>query len=236
MTSFTEEVVSKCVLEKTFICKVCNNDFKQNVVRDTKLKYISSDFDLHANYEPIEPLLYDVYVCPHCGYSATSMFFNKIPNVHIPKILQHITPRYTPRKFNKVLSYNDGIDRHKMALLTSMVRGAKPSELGYVCVKIAWLYRIVGNEEQYIAFANKAITELEKAYSEEYFPICEMKEATFEYLVASFMYAVGRYDDGYQWLGRVILSRNVNDRLKNKAFDLKELFQEKINTKSQNLR
>lgn len=227
----TEEIVNQCVLTKTFTCNVCDNDFTEQVVRTTKLKFISSDIDLHPNYEPLDPLLYDVIICPLCGYSAMTMFFNKVSEKQIPLIRNGITSKFKPRVYNKILSYEDAIDRYKLALITAMVRGAKKGEIGYICTKIAWLNRLRDNDKGYKEFAKKAVTELELAYQQEDFPICQMDESTFGYLISYFQYISEQYEDSLRWVGRVLTNRSISERLKDKSYELKALIQDKLKSR-----
>lgn len=197
----------------------------------TKLKFISSDADLHPNYEPMDPLLYDVLICPLCGYSAMTMFFNKFPDKQISLIRSGVTAKYQPRTFNQIMSYGEAIEKYKLALITAMVRGAKKGEMGYICTKIAWLYRLLGKEQSYKNFAHKAAVEFELAYQEEDFPICQMDEPTFGYLIAYFLFISERYDDSLKWTGKVVTNRNITSRLKERCIDLKSVILERIKTR-----
>lgn len=224
----TEDIFKQYVLGKTFTCNVCDNDFTGNIARMTKLKFISSDADLHPNYEPMDPLLYDVLICPLCGYSAMSMFFNKFPERQIPLIRMGVTTKFRPRNFNQIMSYEEAVEKYKLALITAMVRGAKKGEIGYICTKIAWLYRLLDKENSYKDFAHKAAVEFELAYQEEDFPICQMDETTLGYLIAYFLFISESYDESLRWIGRIVTNRNITNRLKERSLDLKSQIQERI--------
>jgi len=227
LTELNEETIKQYVLDKKFTCGVCGGEFTERVIRMQKLRFISSDDDLHPNYDPIDPLLYDVIICPLCGYCAIGMFFNKVSSKQKPLILNGITPKFRPHEWSKIITYKEAAEKHKLALVTAMVKGAKKSELGYICTKIAWLSRLNENETGYKEFAEKAIKEFELAYEQEDFPICQMDECTFGYLLAHLLYVTGRYDDAMRWLGRVITNRNVSSRVKERSLDLKNTIIEK---------
>ncbi|KAI4453648.1 Thioredoxin [Holotrichia oblita] len=143
----------------------------------TKLKFINSDIDLHPQYEPLDPLLYDVIICPFCGYSAISAFFNKISEKQIPLIRMGVTSKFKSRTFKKVITYQDAIEKYKLALITAMVISAKKGEIGAICNKIAWLSRLSDNDKLYKEFAEKAVSNFELAYQQEDFPIAQMDES-----------------------------------------------------------
>ncbi|MDR1689416.1 MAG: DUF2225 domain-containing protein [Clostridiales bacterium] len=227
----TEESVDKCVLHKSFICNVCGGEFKERIIRQTKLKFISSDTDLHPNFEPVDPLLYDVLVCPHCGYSALNMFFNKVTSKQAAVIKREITPKFAARNYSKVMTFAQALDKYMLALITAIIRGSKKGELGYICTKIAWVYRLMGKDERYKVFAAKAVTGFEAAYEQEDFPICQMDEATLGYLVAYFKFVEEKYDDSLKWVSRIITNRNSSERVKEKSRELKSVIQEKLRGK-----
>jgi uncharacterized protein (DUF2225 family) len=227
MIEITEENVKQYVLDKKMTCDVCGAEFTEQIARLQKLRFLSTDGDLHPNYDPMDPLLYDVVICPSCGYAAMSSYFGKVSSKQKEQIRQGVTPKFRPREWSKIMTYPEALDKYKLALVTAMVKEAKNSELGYICAKIAWLNRLTKNDEGYKEFAAKAITEFEKAYEEEDYPICGMDEPTLGYLLAYFDYVCDRYDEAMRWLGRAIPNRGISPRVKDKCIDLKALVQEK---------
>jgi hypothetical protein len=67
-----------------------------------------------------------------------------------------------------------------------------------------------------------------KARMEENFPICGMDEVTFDYLVAALAYKAEKYDVAMRMLSGVSSSREATDRVKNKAYDLKQMVSKKV--------
>jgi len=223
----TEEIVKQYVLDKKMTCEVCGSEFNEQIARTQKLRFLSSDADLHANFAGLDPILYDVINCPICGYAALSMFFNKVSSKQKELIRANVSMKYKHREWSRVMTYSEAIEKYKLALVTAMVKGAKNGELGYICTKIAWLYRLTDNEDSYKEYAKKAVTEFESAYEKEDFPICQMDETTLGYLMAYFHYVGESYDQCMRWLGRTIPNRNISPRVKDKCIDLKTMVQEK---------
>ena len=62
-----------------------------------------------------------------------------------------------------------------------------------------------------------------EAFSKESFPMCGMDEITVTYLIADLARRTGKYEESSRWISRVLTSRDANERIKNKARDIKEL-------------
>ncbi len=203
-------------------CAVCDKEFTVRLLKKSKLKLLSSDFDLKAHYSPEDPSIYDVYICPHCGYTATSIYFDKISEVSARLIKENITPKFKPKKYGDIYSVPDAIERYKLALLNAVVKKAKNSERAYLCMKIGWLYRAQGDESREKMFLASAAKGFEEAFSQEKAPICGFDENIIQYLVAAFNKIGGNNDVALKWLSKLILSRNISPKLKDRAITLKE--------------
>jgi hypothetical protein len=145
-------------------------------------------------------------------------------------------------------TYEYAVERYKLALYCTIQKVAEPSEIGYVCLKLAWLLQNMAdsmeqNPEEYKNATPEKIEEIRKqadtyevksygvmykARMEEDFPICGMDEITFDYLVAALAYKAEKYDIAMRMLSGVSSSREASDRVKNKAYDLKQMISAKM--------
>lgn len=129
-------------------CPVCENEFKSKAIKNGKTRRIGTDTDLMPIYEGPNPLFYDVHICPKCGYSALNQYFEKIKAEQINLIKSTITPRFKAREYPEVYDANIAIERYKLTLLNAVVKKAKSSEKAFICLKIAWMYRLTDNKEE----------------------------------------------------------------------------------------
>ena len=121
------------------------------------------------------------------------------------------------------MSYEGSLLRHKLALICAMKRNAKNSEKAYIFLKMAWLLR---GEQDELPKDNPKQMELKKeereciekayegflsAFSKEPFPMCGMDEISLRYIMA-----------------KVLTSKTAPQRLKDKAFDLKEEIKKEV--------
>lgn len=228
------------LFDKTFVCPVCDEEFHSRMIRTGKVKLLSADTDLRPKYQHVDCLKYDALVCPKCGYAALSRFFKFMLPAQARMIRENISANFKGLPATgSTYSYDDAIARHRLALLNAVVKKAKDSEKAYTCLKMAWLYRgkaeslpeDTENREAVIKelhaqeqeLLENAYTGFDSAFSKEAFPMCGMDEITVTYLVAELARRCGRYEEASRWISRVLTSRSANERIKNKAREIKEL-------------
>ena len=71
----------------------------------------------------------------------------------------------------------------------------------------------------------------EAAFGKEDFPMCGMDQYTMMYLLAELARRIGRTDEAKRYVSKVLVARDAQPRIKNKAFDLKEKLQGRGDTK-----
>lgn len=232
------------IFEKKIQCPVCDSEFKSKTVKTGKPRLIGSDSDLRPKYSGIDSIKYDAIVCPNCGYAALSRYFGYMTSAQAKLIEDNVSSQFRklPESGN-VFTYDEAINRHKLALFNAIVKKAHSSEKAYTCLKIAWLYR--GKRENLDmsrADAQAVKKECEQKEREmisnafegfvtsrasEEFPICGMDEATFDYLLADLAAKLGKYDISAKLASGVIVSRTANSKIKERARDLRDIIKNK---------
>ena len=227
------------ILDKTFTCPVCDKTFTSRVMKTGKAKLVSMDLDLRPRYVGVDATKYDVELCPHCKYAALTRYFTGMTAGQVHLIKEQITPKVKlqPHK-EDYYTYEEAMERYKIALVCAMVKKAKNSEKAYICLKSAWLLRgyreeleskqqlspqqreeLTGQEMEYLQNAFKGFVEAQKS---ERYPMCGMDEYTMDYLTAALAYEVGELDMASQCVSRLLASM-ANNRVKDKARDLKDM-------------
>ncbi|SET26501.1 DUF2225 domain-containing protein [[Clostridium] polysaccharolyticum] len=231
---------AEILFDKTYTCPVCDKEFKSKTVRTGKIKLISADTDLRPKYQLVDSLKYDAIVCPHCGYAALSRYFNYMTSTQARFIKEQISNNFKGiNQEGDIYTYDEAISRHKLALLSTIVKKSKQSEKAYTCLKLAWLCR--GKREslpedtenleevkkklmaEELEFLTKAYEGFLGAFSKEMFPMCGMDEHTTTYLVADLARRCGKFDESKRWLSKVLTARDAKERIKAKAREIKEL-------------
>lgn len=227
------------IFEKRVQCPVCDRDFRSKTVKTGKPRLIGSDPDLRPKYSGVDSIKYDVIACPHCGYAALSRFFSYMTSSQAKLIKENVTRTFKGIiESNGILTYDDAINRYKLALLNTVVKKGKSSEKAYTCLKMAWLYRGMAENldrslpnaekllEEYKAneleLTNNAFEGFMVSRTKEEYPICGMDEATYDYLLAILAQKLGQNDISLKLVSAIIVSRTANPKLKDKARDIRD--------------
>ena len=246
-----EEREQECLFDRVYKCPICDFSFKTKCVRTGHARLIDKDTDLRPIYEHIDVSKYDVIACDKCGYASLGRFWGKLATRQARAINSEIASSFTGIDTSEdkgIFSYEDAIVRYQLALVTTMVKHAKSSERAYTCLKYAWTLR--GYRKSLGATGDPANTEkikslyadeqecIQNAYegfvaalSKESFPIVGMDEMTMNYLLGDLARRLGKYEEALRFVAAVITSRTANQRIKDKALELKELIRE--NAKAQ---
>lgn len=227
------------ILDKTFTCPVCDKNFTSRIMKTGKAKLVSMDLDLRPRYVGVDATKYDVELCPHCGYAALTRYFTALTSNQIHLVKEQISNKVKLQQHTEdYYTYEEAMERYKMALICAVVKKAKNSEKAYICLKSAWLVRgykeelenkrqllpqqreeLDAQEQEYLQNAYKGFVEAQKS---ERYPMCGMDEYTMDYLMAALAYEVGEMDTASLCVSRLLASM-ANNRVKDKARDLKDL-------------
>ena len=227
------------LFDKSYECPVCYQGFKAKTVRSGKLRSLGTDRDLRPLYDQMEPLKYDVVICPHCGYAALTRFFGGLTAGQIKAIKENISANFHPVKEEKeTYTYEEALYRYKLCLANTIVKHGKVSEKAYICLKAGWLLRSMGEnldpavedynkkmqeiKEQEKDFLKNALDGLITARQTESYPICGMDEVTLEYLIAVLAMEFEKYDISSRLIYNILNTPTVNNRIKDKEREVKD--------------
>ena len=235
------------IFDKKYQCPCCDEEFMAKTVRVGKAKHISSDMDLRPKYEGVDMLKYDAVMCPFCGFSALTRYFKPLPTAQMKLIRENICSSFKMKLDHNnaiVYTYEQALERYQMCLANAIVKRAKASERAYICLKGGWLVRGMGETLDQSAAdyesRKKECDDMENEYLQnamegfitarqsEAFPMCGMDEATVDYLISVLAIRFEKYDVASKLIGSMIVSKNINPRMRDKARDLKEVLKEKM--------
>lgn len=237
------------LFDKSFACPLCDREFKARTVKIGKAKLAGSDLDLRPKYEQIDLLKYDVIMCPSCGYAALSRFFKYLTSPQAKNIQKAISATFKPQKDEaEIYTYDEALERYKLALANAIVKQTKTSEKAYICLKTAWLLRGKAEhldpeqpdyeaqkkqcQEEEDEFLKNALEGFLAARQTESFPMCGMDEPTVDFLIAVTAMRFEQYDVSSRLITNLITSKTTNPRMKDKARDVKEMLVKKIKEKN----
>lgn len=234
------------ILDKSYTCPVCDKKIKVKSVKSNVAKFVGTGPDLRPTHSNINVTKYEVASCNYCGYTALVKDFPNTTQTQRKYLREKIQANFKSHEEVPCDSYSveTAISRLKMALLCTVSKMGKESEIGNICLKINWLYQDLVDElpeddpgyeekkEAYLAEAHNqamnAYEHLSKARMEEDYPIAGMNEPTLDYLLSYLAYEKGEYQMSMQYLSGVVTTRGITPRLKDKCLELKELVSAKL--------
>ena len=226
------------LFEKKYDCPVCHANFESKTVRTSKLKMEHRDQDLRTLYSPCDSIKYDAVVCPTCGYGALAKNFGPLSNDKAEAVRQKISEKFKGLKaYGDTYDYDEAIERTKLVLMSALVTEAGNGDKGYICLKLAWLYRGYREstedeakkpklEEEEMRFLKNAYDSFNTAYNREDFPIGGMDEPTLSMVMGETARKLGDKASAEKWLGGLITNRDASDRLKQMARENRNLVKE----------
>lgn len=133
------------IYDRSFVCPVCDSHFTAKIMKSSKARLLGTDQDLRARYEGIDAVKYDVVMCPVCAYAALIRFFTSVTSSQARLIREKISQKVTLTEYvEETYSYEQAMERYKLALVNAVVKRSKASEKAYICLKTAWLLRGYG--------------------------------------------------------------------------------------------
>lgn len=218
----TSLTLKDVLYNKSHLCPICDNTFTAKAIKVGKNQIVSIDSDLYARYSIVNPLLYDVLLCPHCGYAALNKSFDTLLPKQKEWVREHLAAHAKPHASYEYITLEEGIYRHKMALLSCITKKSKLGEQSYIALHIAWLYRDLSDTKNEDIFLKRALEGLDKTLSTERFPLFGIDELTLMYMLADISYRLGDPFAAKKYLSTVIVNSSVSPRVKERALDLKE--------------
>ena len=209
---------------KEFTCPVCRAKFEASVLRSSKLRMSHMD-ELRPVYRDIEPLCYDILFCTNCAYAAFRDRFDVVSEKQQEAILGKIRMNYAnfmPATLPLEIDLHSAVEIYKYALLTACIKKTSLGEKAMLFIKLAWLYEILEDKENYLYYAKYAYDYLGQAFSAERFPIFGLSEGAATFLYASFAMDLEKYSTTLKFLSEIIVNKNFSTRLRDLARDKKD--------------
>ncbi len=223
LTVWCEGDPEEYIFEKTFTCPVCEKDFKSSKLKSKKAKLEKIDRDLRPIYNVLDSVAYDTISCTNCRYTGSNTNFNNVMESQVELLINGITNKVSKNKHMMVYTYDYAIDRYKLAILSSYIKKGPASERAFYYMKLAWLYRSINDKVREYYFLEQSYEGYSKAFIEEKFPMMGNDEHTFKLIISEIARIIGRYNEAKRWIGSLLVDRNVNEKIRKRGEDIKEL-------------
>lgn len=198
--------------QKDIECLYCKQKFKTTKVRSKFIKVDSHQSDFQPIYEnkEVNPLLYNIFVCEHCGFSFTDEF-TKYFAPGVKEIIQEqIGSKWAPRSFGHERTIEEGIMAYKLGILSGTLKKEKFVNLAGLALRTAWLYRVLDKQDEENRFMEIARDRYADSYSNDDYNGTQMSESRMLYLIAELSRKIGDTDCATRYFSKVIEKQNTS--------------------------
>lgn len=203
---------------KKYKCPACHQPVVTQKVKHTGFVLDHQDEDFCAYYKDgVNPYLYTVITCPHCGYSASESYYHDMLESQRRAFKKIVGSKWVSQDFGQERDFSKAVITYKLAIYQGEVLHYSAFYIANLCLKLAWLYRIEGKEEQEHEFLYNALIQFAKAYKEESFPQLGMNLFDCSYLIGELYRRLGDSKEAFIWFQTTLKLPGLNPRIENLA-------------------
>lgn len=204
--------MSKTFWEKQVTCPLCSNKFPTKNVRQGSYEVLKRDTDFCVWYKGANPMLYNVYICQNCGFAATSEDFEKMDRRAIARIAPAFQPKPPENDFTGLRSPELAIKANLHAINSYKLREANMALLAGLYLRIAWLYRQEGNQQQEMQYMTLARDAYKVAYENARDLPAKLGDIGVAYLIGELSRRLGENNASVRWFNVAISNKNIKKR------------------------
>lgn len=216
----------------TVPCPICEKNFSVVKAKTAAYKLDHTDEDFCMHYRDLNPLVYDVWICEHCGYAEFGASFDKISVLDKAKVRRICLKKFTDDPYRSPFELSDyhnrayhffdklspegerdnyaGIESFEILLLLMEARKAPDSEKAKALLRIGWLYRFM-NEPTEAKYLLMAADLFANAFEVENLESGQFDSATCAYMAGELYRRVNDGPKASEWLRRALTAAQKAD-------------------------
>lgn len=203
---------------KKCTCPYCLKTTETKRVLSRHIRVASTDFDGFIRHQGVNVYLYEPVQCSHCRFFFHESFGKLSPDVRTT-LQDHILPTLPVLPFaGTERTIEQAIQLYKLCLYTAQVTKQKPAIQAMLGVRLSWLHRLTGQQNEEQLWANRAIEKYVSLY-ENYTSVKEsgIPEDVLWLRIAD-LYAVTKDKEHARlWYSRLFQSQTATDKVKKDA-------------------
>jgi len=171
--------------DRNIKCLVCKSDYTTKKIRSRFIRAVQHDTDFCSYYRPehLNPLLYYVNVCPHCGFSTSEEFTPYFPPSTLEMITKKICEQWSGLDYTGTRTFEEAVRTYKLGIYSATLKREKHIATAGLYMRLAWLYRTYQIHDQEERFMRLALQEYTSSYSVGDYANTHMSELRLLYLV-----------------------------------------------------
>lgn len=212
------------------VCPVCGE--KTHVTKmKARLITLSTDEDFCVHYKDVNPYLYRVWLCEHCGFAADEKHFDPaaLSARDKGKAKELLEGRTINLPYTEERTTEEAIRAYKLGLFFAEKLGWPLQKQAGYRMGMAWVYRDTEEHEKEEECLRRAAELYEKSVMTEHYPINGMSDNMAMYIAGAAYYRIGDFEKATQMLSRIMGDQEIRksdaklfERAQNLWMDLRE--------------
>ncbi|BDU50290.1 DUF2225 domain-containing protein [Haliovirga abyssi] len=160
--------LDEVIWEKEVECPVCGTNFITYNFKSKSLPIKEKESDFHEIYDFLNPLVFDIWVCPECLYASKREDFEDVNMELIEKIAKDKSKRKkiaNKADFNLPRNNELGILSYRLAIMSYRYRKQSNAFFGSLYLKACWIAREQRDIDVEMEFMRLVTDYYEKALS-----------------------------------------------------------------------
>ena len=150
--------------KKEFNCPLCSQRFQTLKPRQKHIIVEKADDDFCLYYKTVNPLHYEINICPKCGYSFNNSTYGPVKAEFKKSLTGVLSGLWKGSNYCGMRTPEDAVQSFKLAIECQRLLGADDSNMGRFYLKLGWLYRNLGLQKQEHPCLEKALNYLSKSF------------------------------------------------------------------------
>jgi uncharacterized protein len=200
----------KPLFDKKVNCPICSNSYLTKKLRSRfiKVEEIEADFFTHYKDKELNPIFYEVNVCPKCGFSFVDTFSSYYPPGSISLIKAQVSANWKERDYSGERTVEQAVEVYKLAVLSGSLKQEKHVVMAGLCLRLAWIYRLLENSVQEMRFMKLALEKYKNSYLESDYIGTQLTEMRLIYLIGELSRRLGYPEEAVKNFSKVVNHHN----------------------------
>lgn len=196
------------LFDKEYECPFCEKVFYSKRVKTSKIRVKSIDSDFCTFYRGENPLYYYILVCTHCGYTYSERSI-KISESKRDEIQQFLIENPMSLDFGEYRNHFLAMMVLDRVFVLGEILNERYILLGNYKLQLAWIYRLLKEEESEKECMDEALYYFHEAYEKDPHLV---ELAKILYILGELYRRLGDERKAVQYYSRIINDKKINDR------------------------
>jgi uncharacterized protein (DUF2225 family) len=213
--------IQEALWDKALNCPLCGEKITTKNVRTSSYRVVERESDFRPICRgAVEPLLYEVWVCPHCLYANRREQFEELPARDKEKLLATKESRFEVadgKEFIGIRTKDAAIKSYLLAEMCCQGRDLSRQVLAGLYLRAAWLFRYLKDAEREKVYIKKSIDEYIAAFQSERELKGKLGEDGLTYLIGDLYHRIGSDEEALKYLSRLTSDKSARPEFRRMA-------------------